>query len=111
MAGSGGVGRVRVLADAVNDLTAELRALRESLPKVDLSKAGPEALKALNRFAAAMEVANTTLATTNSHLATLAQRPLLGMLGGGAEAELQRLRGVADLLRNEVATWRRLVPG
>jgi len=104
--------RIRVLAEGVKDLVDEIARMREAAPRVDLSKVGPEARSAVNRLAAALEVGNSTLETTNRHLATLAQRPIIGMLGGGAETELQRLLSVVDLLRKELEKCRRtLVAG
>ena len=102
-------GRVRVLADSVRDMTVELRAAREAAPRVDVSKLDGRASEAADRVAAALEAFNRELATTNQHLSNLASRPIVGFLGGGAEAELQRLVGFADRLRDEVAAWRRLV--
>lgn len=101
--------RVRTLADSVRDMTAELRAAREIAPSVDVSRLDGRAAEAVDRVAGALEAFNRELATTNRHLSSLASRPIVGFLGGGAEAELQRLVGYADTLREEVAAWRRLV--
>ena len=104
-----GGGRIRTLADGVNGLSMEVKALREVAPRIDLSKVGPEWRATLTRFTAALEAAIATLGTTNQNLATLANRPFIGMLGGGAEAELQRLLKMSDFLRQELSRVREIV--
>lgn len=103
-------GRVRVLADAVADLTAELRASRVVLPTIDASKLDGRAREAAVRLRSSLDAFTKELATTNHHLGDLARRPIVGFLGGGAEEQLQRLVGHVDALRQEVGRWRDLVP-
>lgn len=97
------------MADAVQDLTAELAQLRSALPQMTTEGVTPEALQVATRLAAAMEVFNHELGGVNQSLRSLAQRPLLGMLGGGAEEAIQRLTGKVDTLRKELSGWRQLV--
>ena len=102
-------GRVRVLADAVQDLTAELAQLRSALPQVTTDGVNQEAIQVAERLATAMETFNHELGGVNQSLRSLAQRPLLGMLGGGAEEAIQRLTGKVDALRKELSGWGQLV--
>lgn len=103
-------GRVRVLADAVVDLTAELRANRQMLPTISASKLDGRSREAAERLRASIEAFTRELGTTNGHLLRLSRTPMLGLLGGGAEAELQRLVAHVDGLRAEIGRWRDLVP-
>lgn len=102
--------RIRTLADSVRDLTAEVQRVREAAPRVDLSKLDGKAVKAAERIAKALENFNIQLGVTNSRLESLAKRPIIGMLGGGAEAELHRLTEAADDLREELGGLVALVP-
>ena len=93
-------GRVRVIADAVGDLNDVLRKALPYLQKIDMAKVQtPEGIAAINRVATAVEALNAQLGTTNGHLAQLASTPLLGFLGGGAEAEIQKLVVHVDNVR------------
>jgi primosomal protein N'' len=103
-------GRVRSLADAVGEFTAELRANRQALPKMDVKRLDGRAREAADRLRASIDAFTKELATTNHHLNDLAHRPIVGFLGGGAEEQLQRLVGNVDALRQEVGRWRDLVP-
>ncbi|MGH8980206.1 MAG: hypothetical protein ACRDWE_04185 [Acidimicrobiales bacterium] len=98
--------RIRTLADAVNDLTAEVARARTALPAVDVSKLDGRATKALADLAQAVQRFSDELAMTNGHLRDLAHRPIVGFLGGGAEAELQRLAGRVDALREQLELGR-----
>jgi len=94
--------RVRTLAEAVNGLTREVRALREAAPSVDLSKLNGRAVQVADRLVSALESFNLQMAVTNGRLRELSQRPLIGMLGGGAEAEIERLATAAEALSREL---------
>ncbi len=102
-------GRVGVLADSVHELATEMREARRALPKVDVSKLGPNAVRVADRIAAALENFNEELAATNQKLTQLSRTPLLGMLGGGAEQEIQRLAAAANDLRAAAMEWRDLL--
>jgi hypothetical protein len=90
----GGPGRLRTIADAVNDLTAELKRFREDLSSGRIKPDG--AAQYADRALSAVAGLTSTLDQTNGQLRRLSQTPLIGMLGGGAEAEIQRLTGRID---------------
>jgi hypothetical protein len=101
--------RVRTLADAVHDLTLELQLNRVAVARMDVARLDGRARQVADRATAALELLNRNLAITNTKLAQLASRPIVGFLGGGAEAEINRLVGSLDAFTREVAAWRQLV--
>jgi hypothetical protein len=95
--------RIGPVGVATDHLAAELHALLPALERFDLSGTDGEARRLLERGVAALEDFNAKLGEVNAALRSLASRPIMGMLGGGAESELQRLGASIDRLRSVVA--------
>jgi len=102
--------RVRTLADAVAELTEEVRRARARLETMDLARLDGRARQAAQKLAASVDAFTRELAVSNQRLGQLARTPLLGMLGGGADAEINRLVSKVEALRQELGGALGLVP-
>src|SRR5208282_3335106 len=105
----GGAGRVRLLHESVDRLTAEVRSAKDAWAK-NPSDLPADLKPAMDRIAAAMEAGVVQLQRVDQRLAQLARTPLLGALGGGAQVEIDRLVVSAENLIAAVKDLRKLFP-
>lgn len=105
-----GAQRIRVLSDAVIELrqtidsaVAAIKALKNDIKVDDGVKDTVMGIKT------SIDMLTSQLAYVNENLANLARRPIVGMLGGGAEQELQRLVQVTDQLSRSIREAMKLV--
>lgn len=99
----GGTQRMRKLSDAVRDLNETINkgiGIYKSSKKISIDG---QSLSALYNLTVAVDNFTRQLQETNMHLSALSQRPIIGVLGGGAEAELQRLVQQLDAITKIVA--------
>jgi uncharacterized protein YukE len=98
--------RIRVLSDAIHDLDGTMRqglSTYRTARRIELTDGMADEILQLRD---AVREFSAQLSTLNSQLARLANAPIIGLLGGGAETELQKLVRNVDAVN---ATLRELM--
>jgi hypothetical protein len=88
------------LSDAVHDLGIEIRTSTVVLANAQIPSLDGSTKEVLHRLLESVEALDTRLKQTNAQLQRLAAAPLIGMLGGRAETEIQGLVGRVDEVRD-----------
>ena len=97
-----GAARVRALSDSVRDLKITLDHGISTYKAAQKVIVDGQSLAALRNLQSSIDGLTQQLQMTNMQLSNLSQRPIIGMLGGGAEQELQRLVQYLDAINKAV---------
>jgi hypothetical protein len=107
-------GRVRVLSDSVGGLAVEIRAAVNQIKSLQAHVTLQGGSLEIYRAVTALEGLVKELATSNQNLARMTQAvrgPLMSLIAGQAEAELERLKGKVEELREALRALIRAVKG